>query len=90
MAHHQKTGSFAKRIQHQKQQQGLTARVLLYFGLIILLFSMLYLLVNFTNTDSIISSWLPFMISGLALVVVSQLMLSKKSHTQALGNRKKK
>lgn len=90
MAHHQKTGSFTKRNQHQKPKPGLTAQVLLYFGLFLLLFSILYLLLNRTNADSIMSSLLPFIIAGAVLVVVSQVMKSNKAAGSILSSRKKK
>lgn len=90
MAHHQKAGSFAKRNQHQKPKPGLTAQVLLYFGLILLLFSILYLLLNRANADSIINSLIPFLVAGAVLVVISQVMKSNKAVGTIFNNRKKK
>ncbi|MBK8086539.1 MAG: hypothetical protein IPK31_00280 [Chitinophagaceae bacterium] len=90
MAHHQKTGSFAKRNQHQKPKPGLTSQVLLYFGLILLLFSILYLLLNRTNADSMISTLLPFLVTGAVLVVISQVIKSNKAAGNILNSRKKK
>ncbi len=90
MAHHQKAGSFAKRNQHAKPKQGLTAQVLFYFGLILLLFSALYLLLNRSNAESIISSLIPFLVAGAALVVISQVMKSNKAVGTVFNSRKKK
>ena len=90
MPHQQKTGSFAKRNQHQKPKPGLTSQVLLYFGLILLLFSILYLLLNRANADSIMGSLLPFLIGGAALVVISQVMKSNKAADNIFNGRKKK
>lgn len=90
MLQHQKRGSFTKRNQHTKPKTNLTAQVILYFGLISLLISFLYIILNRSEADVIISSWLPFMIAGVILIVISQVMKSAGSSGDVFSNRKKK
>ena len=90
MLQHEKRGSFAKRNQHSKPPANLTAQVILYFGLIILVCSILYLAFNFSMADSVISSLLPFMISGSALIVISQIIRANHSTGNIFSSRKKK
>jgi hypothetical protein len=89
MLQHQKRGSFAKRNQHAKVKPNLTAQVILYFGVISLLISVLYIILNRTQADVIMSSWLPFMIGGVILIVISQVMKSAGSSSHDLSKRKK-
>lgn len=72
MAQKHTTGSFAKRKRNQKPKPGLTAQVILYFGLFLLIFSLLYMALNLDKADTILSTWLLFFIAGLALMAVSR------------------
>jgi hypothetical protein len=49
----------------------IASKMLLIFGILISLFALSYMLINFDKADSIINIWLPFMIAGVALVFLS-------------------
>lgn len=89
MAHHSKNGNFIKGNQHQGPQKKIMAQVVFYFGLISLLISVLYIILNRTEADTIMNSWLPFMIAGVILIVISQVIKSTGVPGKNL-NRKKK
>jgi O-antigen/teichoic acid export membrane protein len=52
----------------------ITSKSLLYLGVLILISALIYMLANFAKADTIISIWLPFMISGVFLVFMSQMI----------------
>ncbi len=47
---------------------------MLYFGLIILIASFVFMIVNFSKADAIIVAWLPFIFAGIFLIFMSQIM----------------
>jgi hypothetical protein len=49
-------------------------RSILYLGVVILITTLVYMIVNFSKADTIILVWLPFMIAGVILVFMSQLI----------------
>ncbi len=50
------------------------SRLILYLGVVILISALIYIIANFEIADSIVSIWLPFMIVGLFLVFMSQMI----------------
>ncbi len=52
----------------------MASKMLITLGVLISVFSLSYMLINFDKADSIINIWLPFMIAGLALVFLSGLI----------------
>lgn len=58
---------------HQKFT-GILSSVLLYLGLAILVFSFAYLIFNFEKSETLIGILVPFLVGGLGLVLVSQLI----------------
>ncbi len=46
-------------------------KVFFYFGIVILIFGLIYMIVNLDKSDKIIWIWLPFMFAGILLVLVS-------------------
>ena len=61
----------------------IVSKLMLYLGIFIMISALIYMIVNMTKADSIISVWLPFMIAGVFLVFMSQLI-----KWQYLGARK--
>lgn len=47
---------------------------LLYLGVVVLLIALIYMIANLAKADTIISIWLPFMIAGVFMVFMSQLI----------------
>ena len=47
---------------------------LLYLGVLVLIIALIYMIVNSAKADTIISIWLPFMIAGVFMVLMSQLI----------------
>lgn len=47
-----------------------------YTGVSILIFALIYMLLNLDKADSIVMIWLPFMIAGSVLVFMSLIMKS--------------
>jgi len=52
----------------------IVTNLILYSGLVIIITGLIYMIFNLSRADSIIKIWLPFMIVGVALVFVSQLI----------------
>ncbi len=50
------------------------SNILLYLGVIIIITSLIYILVNINNADALIVLWLVFMLTGLFLVVMSHMI----------------
>lgn len=49
----------------------IASKMLLILGVLISLFALSYMLVNFDKADSIINIWLPFMLAGVAFIFLS-------------------
>ncbi len=52
----------------------IASQSMLYLGIVILISALIYMISNFAKADSIISIWLPFMITGVFLVFMSQMI----------------
>ena len=53
-----------------------------YLGVFIIISALIYMIVNLSKADLIIKIWVPFMLSGIVLVFMSQLIKSRyfKTH----------
>lgn len=60
----------------------IASQSILYLGIVILISALIYMISNFAKADSIISIWLPFMIAGVFLVFMSQLIKWKYLRAQ--------
>ena len=58
---------------HQ-QMASLVSRTLLYLGMLILLLTLIYLIINIGQTDKLISMVIPFLVAGIGLILVSQFV----------------
>ncbi len=63
-----------KRDSKDNRYISIASKSILYWGVFILISALIYMIINFSKTDSIINIWLPFMIAGVVLVFVSQLI----------------
>lgn len=52
----------------------MASSIMLYLGVIILIVSLGYLLVNIERVDDIIMIWMTFMLAGIFLVVMSHMI----------------
>ncbi len=57
-----------------KRSIRLASNIMLCFGVIIIITSLIYLLLSFNNVDALIALWLVFMMAGLFLVVMSHMI----------------
>jgi hypothetical protein len=57
-----------KRTEQVSKKNSLIVKIMLYSGIIILISALGYMIGNLDKADSIISSWLPFMLAGTLLV----------------------
>ncbi len=55
---------------------------MLYLGVVILISALIYMIANLAKADTIISIWLPFMIVGVFLVFMSQMIKWKHLRMQ--------
>ncbi len=72
-----KRGFFkSKRQSEPKSNRSITlvSNIMLYLGVIIIIASLVYILVNINNADALIVLWLVFMLAGLFLVVMSHMI----------------
>ena len=51
---------------------------MLLIGAFIIVFSLIFMLFNLSKSDSIIIIWLPFMISGIALIFIGFFFFGEK------------
>jgi len=58
----------------------IVSKALLYLGTLVLVSSFAYLLFNSEKSESLIAMMLPFMVTGLGLIIVSQLI--KRAYTK--------
>lgn len=58
----------------QHQIAKLISNILLYLGVVILVLTFGYLLFNFDQSDTLVGMLAPFLLAGLGLVLVSQLI----------------
>jgi hypothetical protein len=52
----------------------IASKSILYLGIVILISALIYMVANLAKADSILSMWLPFMIVGVFLVFMSQMI----------------
>ena len=52
----------------------IVSNTMLYLGVIILIASLIYMIVNLNRAEAILGIWIIFMMSGLFLIVVSHLV----------------
>ncbi len=52
----------------------IASQSMLYLGVVILISALTYMIANLAKADAIISIWLPFMIAGVFLVFMSQMI----------------
>ncbi|MBE0651719.1 MAG: hypothetical protein IH595_12880 [Bacteroidales bacterium] len=49
-------------------------RVILFLGILILVSSLIFMILNLENADTLVTIWFPFMIAGVVLVFMSLVM----------------
>jgi NADH:ubiquinone oxidoreductase subunit 6 (subunit J) len=63
-------------------------KVIFYLGALLLIVSFGYMIANFERADKIVSIWVPFVLAGAAMIVLSQviklLYLSKETTKRKL------
>ena len=51
-------------------------KVIFYLGALLLIVSFGYMIANFEKADKIVSIWVPFVLAGAAMIVLSQVIKS--------------
>lgn len=52
----------------------IASQLMLYMGVVILISALIYMIANLAKADTIINVWLPFMIAGVFLIFMGQLI----------------
>ncbi len=63
-----------KQVAKNNIQISIASKLMLSLGVLILILALIYIIANFEIADSVVHLWLPFMIAGLFLVFVSQMI----------------
>lgn len=58
----------------------IVSRTLLYLGMLVIIAAFAYILVNLENSDILMGMMIPFMVTGLCLIIVSQVI--KRAYTK--------
>ena len=76
----ERNNSGSHRIINRRSQQitAITSQIMLILGTFILILGLIYMMINLSKSDSIIVIWISLMVTGVALVVMSQLIRVKK------------
>jgi xanthine/uracil permease len=54
----------------------MAARLLLYAGVLVIVSGLIYMLINLNKSDSIFHIWLPYIVTGIAMVCISLILKS--------------
>lgn len=71
-----------KRALKDTRYVSIASQSILYLGVVILIAALIYMIANLARADAIISIWLPFMIAGVFLVFMSQMIKWKYLRVQ--------
>ncbi len=71
-----------KRALKSTRYVSIASQSVLYLGVVILISALIYMIANVARADAIISIWLPFMIAGVFLVFISQMIKWKYLRVQ--------
>jgi len=66
----------------EKRYPSVVINILMYTGIILILSSLVYMIRNLERADTIITLWLPFIISGVVLVFMSTVFSWQNSGTK--------
>lgn len=50
------------------------SRTLLYLGVVVIIAAFAYILVNLENSDAMVGMMIPFVVTGIGLIIVSQVI----------------
>lgn len=59
---------------------------MLLLGAFVLVFGLIYMMINLSKSDSMIMIWIPFMFTGVVLVIMSQLFKGKNTPVKKRRN----
>lgn len=62
----------------EKRSVLIAGNSIFYLGIAILISALIYMIVNITKADSVVSIWLPFVLAGIFLIFTSQLIKRSK------------
>lgn len=65
----------------------ISSQIMFLMGAFMIVFGLIFMLINLSKSDSIIMIWLPIMISGVALIVMGLLFKGKKEDFKNRNNR---
>jgi len=65
----------------------ISSQIMFLMGAFMIVFGLIFMLINLSKSDSIIMIWLPIMISGVALIVMGLLFKGKKEDLKNRNNR---
>jgi hypothetical protein len=60
------------------------SQIMFLLGAFILIFGLIFMLINLSKSDSLIMIWIPFMISGVALIIMGLILKPKSQNPKDL------
>jgi hypothetical protein len=63
-----------KAVRKENRYVSMAGRLLLYGGVLIIVSGLIYMLINLEKSDTIFHLWLPYIITGIAMVCISLLI----------------
>ena len=75
-----------KRDSKNNHYASIASKSILYLGIAILISALIYMIANFAKADMIVRIWFPFMISGVFLIFISQMIKWKYMQFDRLKN----
>lgn len=70
------------------KRSSIITNTILLIGIAVLIFSLLFMIINFGEADFIVMIWLPFVIAGVVLIFLSQV-INRFHKSRSQGKQKK-
>ncbi|HNW50634.1 MAG TPA: hypothetical protein PKH79_06095 [Prolixibacteraceae bacterium] len=74
--------------QQRAKMNGIVSQIMLLLGAFILVFGLIYIMMNLSQSDSVLWIWICMMITGIALILFSFLIKGKKEKHSLLQRHK--
>jgi hypothetical protein len=63
-----------KPVRKENRYVSMAGRLLLYGGVLVIVSGLIYMLINLEKSDTVFHIWLPYIITGIAMVCISLLI----------------
>ena len=65
-------------LKYRKRSDSITVTILLYTGAFISITALIYMLINLQRADEFVHIWLPFVMAGVVMIFLSQILKWQK------------